>query len=185
MRIAGTYSEAELVEGCQREDPKWQRLLYQQYYRLMFGVCLRYTDNRDDAQDILQEGFVKAFRNIRHFRSEGSFEGWLRRIMIHACIEHYRRKSRYFMVDIEEARQVGFEADALAALSRDEILGLIRELPPGYRTVFNLYAVEGYSHQEISEMLNISVGTSKSQLARAKKVLQDRITILRYQAGNG
>lgn len=174
-KVTTRYSEAELVAGCQKGNPRHQRALYEQYYRLMFGLCLRYTDNRDDAEDILQEGFIKVFKHINSFRGQGSFEGWIRRIMVHTAIEHYRRNSRYFMVDIEEAREVAFEADALMALSRDEIVGHIQALPVGYRTVFNLYVVEGYPHQEIADMLGISVGTSKSQLSRAKKLLQEKL----------
>jgi len=141
----------------------------------MFGLCLRYTDNRDDAEDILQEGFIKIFKHIGTFRSQGSFEGWMRRIMVHTAIEHYRRNSRYFMVGIESAPEVAMESDALSDLSRDEILSLIQDLPVGYRTVFNLYVIEGYPHQDIADMLNISVGTSKSQLSRAKKLLQEKL----------
>ena len=172
---SSSYTEADLVTGCQREDPRYQRALYDRYHRLMLGVCLRYTDNRDDAQDILQEGFIRVFKYIQSFRSEGSFEGWIRRIMVHTAIEHYRRSSRYFMVDVKEAHDIQLDADALSALSRDEILALIQELPTGYRTVFNLYAIEGYTHQEIGEMLNISDGTSKSQLSRAKRMLQEKL----------
>ncbi|MDX2245514.1 MAG: sigma-70 family RNA polymerase sigma factor [Bacteroidia bacterium] len=175
MIVASKYTEAELAEGCKRGEPVYQRALYQHYHRLMFGVCLRYADNHEDAKDILQEGFIKVFKYISSFEGKGSFEGWIRRIMVHTSIEHYRRNSRYFMVDIEEARQVHLDTDMLGALSREEILGLVRQLPVGYRTIFNLYAIEGFSHQEIAEMLNISAGTSKSQLSRAKKLLQDRI----------
>lgn len=175
MRKVTRYSEAELVEGCQKGQPRYQRALYEQYYRLMFGLCLRYVDRRDDAEDILQEGFIKVFKHIGTFRGQGSFEGWVRRIMVHTAIEHYRRNTRFFVVDIDEAREVAFEADALTDLSRDEILALIQDLPVGYRTVFNLYVVEGYPHQEIADMLGISEGTSKSQLSRAKKILQQKL----------
>ncbi|GAB4403300.1 MAG: RNA polymerase sigma factor [Bacteroidia bacterium] len=185
MLIATHYTEEELVEGCKRNEARYQKLLYDKYHRLMYGVCLRYTDNTEDARDILQEGFIKVFRHLQTFRGEGSFEGWMRRIMVHTAIEHYRRNSRYFMVDVDEAREVVFDADAVSALSREEILGLIRKLPVGYRTVFNLYAIEGYSHQEIGTMLNISTGTSKSQLSRAKKLLQDLLTNGQYQIANG
>lgn len=182
MHIVHRYSEQELIEGCQRGEARYQRALYQQYHPLMFGVCLRYASNREDAQDILQEGFIKVYKHIQKFARKGSFEGWIRRIMVHTAIEHYRRRSKYFMVDIQEAREVEFDADALTRLSSQEILALINELPAGYRTVFNLYAVEGYSHKEIGEMLNISSGTSKSQLSRAKKILQSRLESLSQQA---
>ncbi|MEO0473312.1 MAG: RNA polymerase sigma factor [Bacteroidota bacterium] len=182
MRKAAPYTEAELVEGCKKGSPKYQRALYEQYNRLMFAVCLRYADNHEDARDILQEGFIRVFRKVDTFRGQGSFEGWIRRIMVHTSIEHYRRNSRYFMVDIDEARGLELDADALSVLSREEIMNLVAELPVGYRTVFNLYVVEGYTHQDISLMLDISVGTSKSQLSRAKKLLQEKLSRLNIRA---
>lgn len=185
MRIVGRYAESELVEGCKNENPKLQRALYEQYHRLMFAVCLRYADNSDDAQDIMQEGFIRVFRKVGTFRGQGSFEGWVRRIMVNTAIEHYRRNSRFMMVDVEEARDVKLDATALTSMSRDEIINLINQMPVGYRTVFNLYVIEGYSHQEISVTLNISVGTSKSQLSRAKKILQDKIDNMNRRAIQG
>ena len=177
------YPEQELVAECRKENPAYQRALYQQYYRKMYGVCLRYANDKDDAQDILQEGFIRVFGKLDSFRGTGSLEGWIRRIMVHTSIEYYRRKSRYFMVDIEAAtREADIEMDALAQMGREEILQQIQALPPGYRTVFNLYAVEGYTHQEIGEMLNISEGTSKSQLSRAKLILRDRLTKMNAKA---
>ena len=167
------YTEGELVQGCKKQNPNTQQALYRQYYRKMYGVCLRYTHDREDAMDVLQEGFIKVFNNISRFRSEGSLEGWIRRIMVHAAIEHYRKKSRYFMVDIEGAHDIGIEANVLSHMSLEEILELIRQLPVGYRTVFNLYVVEGYTHDEIGKMLKISPGTSKSQLSRAKGILRN------------
>ncbi len=185
MLVASTYSEAELVEGCKRGNPVYQKALYQRYYRLMYGVCLRYTDNRDDAEDILQEGFVKVFKYLDTFQGKGSFEGWVRRIMVHTAIEHYRKSSRYFLVDVNSAYDLETDSDIIGSLNREEILSLIRSLPVGYRTVFNLFAIEGYSHQEIGEMLNISEGTSKSQLSRAKKILQEKILTLNKWAQEG
>ena len=183
--MTAKYSEAELVEGCKEGNPQHQRALYQQYNRLMFGVCLRYADNHDDAKDILQDGFIKVFKHIGTFKGKGSFEGWIRRIMVHTSIEHYRRNSRYFMVDIKEAGDMEFDADALSTLSRNEILSLISELPAGYRTVFNLYVIEGYTHQEIGDMLKISEGTSKSQLSRAKKILKEKLIKMDARAAGG
>ena len=167
------YTEQELVRGCQQQKPALQQGLYRQYHRKMYGVCLRYTHDTEDAMDVLQEGFIKVFANIKRFRGEGSLEGWIRRIMVHAAIEHYRKKSKYMWVDIEGARNVGIEAEALSSMSREEVLNLIQQLPVGYRTVFNLYVVEGYTHEEIGKMLKISAGTSKSQLSRAKGVLRE------------
>lgn len=182
MLVASTYSESELVEGCKRGNPTYQRALYQRYYKLMYAVCLRYTDSRDDAEDILQEGFVKVFKNLGSFQGKGSFEGWIRRIMVHTSIEHYRRNSRYFMVDVNTAYDLETDSDVIGSMGREEILALIRSLPVGYRTVFNLYAIEGYSHQEIGDTLGISEGTSKSQLSRAKKILQEKILQMNARA---
>ena len=176
MKKVYKYSEKELVAGCKQHSKVHQKALYQQYYRLMFGVCLRYTDNRDDAEDVLQEGFIKVFQHLKNFRGQGSLEGWIRRIMVHTSIEHYRKRSRYFMVDIEHARDVELSADQLGHLTREELLVLIRALPAGYRTVFNLYVIEGYSHKEIAKMLKISEGTSKSQLSRAKGLLKTQVS---------
>jgi len=182
MRIASSYTEKELLDGCKQENPVLQKALYQQYYRLMFSICLRYAECKEDAQDILQDGFVKVYKKINTFKEKGSFEGWIRRIMIHTAIEHYRKKSKYFMVDINEAHDQHFEADALTKLSTNEIIKLVQQLPAGYRTVFNMYVIEGYSHQEIAKTLKISEGTSKSQLSRAKKMLQLRMKFLNAKA---
>ena len=170
------YPEEELVDGCKKRDPRIQKALYTTYYRKMYGVCLRYADNTDDAMDILQEGFITVFQKIDGFEGRGSLEGWIRRIMVHQAIGHYRKKSRYFVVDIEEAWNIGTDENVFERLGREELLHLIQELPPGYRTVFNLYAIEGYTHKEIGKMMNISAGTSKSQFSRARGILQNKIT---------
>ncbi|MEM6263908.1 MAG: sigma-70 family RNA polymerase sigma factor, partial [Bacteroidota bacterium] len=162
------YTEAELVNGCQEGKPIFQRALYNRYYRLMYGICLRYAGNKDEAQDILQEGFIKVFRHINGFRSEGSLEGWVRRIVVRTAIEHYRKNSRFFPVELEAARDLSDSEDVISDLSRQELLQVIQGLPPGFRTVFNLYVIEGYTHREIGEMLGISEGTSKSQFSRSR-----------------
>ena len=175
MKKCYTYTEAELVDGCKRKRPLYQKALYQQYYRKMLGVCLRYTDHKDDAEDVMQDGFIKVYQHIGGFKSKGSLEGWIRRIMVHTAIEHYRKRSRYFMVDIDHAGDIELQADQLTQMSREELLTMIQALPPGYRTVFNLYVVEGYPHKEIAKMLKISPGTSKSQLSRAKSLLKTQL----------
>ena len=175
MSKSFTYTESDLVKGCQGGNPAHQRALYEQHYRKMLGVCLRYTDDRQDAEDVLQDGFIRVFRNIGKFGSKGSLEGWIRRIMVNTSIELYRKKSRYFMVGMDEVKQQELQADQLSLLSRDELLALIQRLPAGFRTVFNLYAIEGFIHKEIAEMLGISVGTSKSQLSRARSLLREWI----------
>jgi len=142
----------------------------------MYAVCLRYTSNAEEAQDILQEGFIKIFKKLDSFRSEGSFEGWVRRIFVNTAIEHFRRK-RYLtpVTEKEENTIEGKSVSALDNLAEKDIMALIQELSPGYRTVFNLYVVEGYTHKEIGDMLGISEGTSKSQLSRAKVILQEMV----------
>ncbi len=139
----------------------------------MYGVCLRYAGNTNDADDILQEGFIKVYNNLHKFRGEGSFEGWIRRIFINNCIEQYRKKVQsYNITEAHENTVEDSDIDALDVLAAKDMVKLINELSPGYKTVFNLYVVEGYSHKEVAEMLGISEGTSKSQLARAKGTLK-------------
>lgn len=176
MQLAATYKDEELVRGCQNNEPRMQQALYKQHYRKMFGVCLRYAENRDDAADILQDGFVQVFRYIDSFRG-GSLEGWIRRIMVNMAIAHYRKKARFQTTDIETAYEVKVDETALSGMSSQEILKMIQELPTGYRTIFNLYEIEGYTHPEISEMIGISVGTSKSQLSRAKEMLRNKLSV--------
>lgn len=166
-------SESDLIEGCLRGDRKAQAALYTRFAPKMYGVCLRYAANSDEAEDILQEGFVKVFRKLESFRSEGSFEGWVRRIFVNTAIEHFRRKT--YLQPITEREEESFEGAYLSALdtmAEKDVVSLIQQLSPGYRTVFNMYVVEGYSHKQIAEMLGISEGTSKSQLSRAKQILQ-------------
>jgi RNA polymerase sigma factor (sigma-70 family) len=173
-----TVSESDLIKGCIAGDRRLQEELYRRFSPKMYAVCLRYANNADDAQDLLQEGFIKVYRNLHRFRAEGSFEGWIRRVFVNTSIEHFRKKStRLSMVtDKEENTIVDADITAIHKLAEKDIINIIQELSPGYRTVFNLYVVEGYSHKEIGELLGISEGTSKSQLARAKGVLQKKIT---------
>ncbi len=183
-------TDNDLIEGCIRDDRHFQQLLYNKYSAKMYGVCLRYTDNLDDAQDVLQEGFIKAFKNLTKFRSEGSFEGWLRRIFVNTSIEHYRKRKYITRVTNQHDEQIEDEdINVLHKLAERDILAIINELSPGYKTVFNLHVIEGYSHKEIAEMLGINEGTSKSQLARAKsvlkKVLENTKLVEKNQKENG
>ena len=169
-------SESDLIQGCLAGDRRMQEELYRRFSPRMYGVCLRYAGNSDEAQDILQEGFIKVYKKLYTYRGEGSFEGWVRRIFVNTAIEHFRRKTYQEPVtEKHETTVEGTSLSALDALAEKDILKLIQELSPGYRTVFNLYVVEGYTHKEIGDMLNISEGTSKSQLSRAKLVLQDLV----------
>jgi RNA polymerase sigma factor (sigma-70 family) len=171
-------SEPDLIEGCIKGDRRMQEELYRRFSPKMYAVCLRYAGNADDARDLLQEGFIKVYKNLHRFRAEGSFEGWIRRVFINTSIEQFRKKSARLSTVTEKEENAIEDPDitALDSLAERDIINIIQELSPGYRTVFNLYVVEGYSHKEIGEMLGISEGTSKSQLARAKSVLQKKIS---------
>jgi RNA polymerase sigma factor (sigma-70 family) len=155
-----------------------QEELYNRFAGKMYAVCLRYSNNTDDARDLLQEGFIKVYRNLHRFRAEGSFEGWIRRVFVNSSIEHFRKKSVQIatVTDREESTIEDNDNSALDNLAERDIINLIQELSPGYRTVFNLYVIEGYSHREIGEKLGISEGTSKSQLARARSILQKKVS---------
>ena len=153
-----------------------QEILYSRFSAKMYGVCLRYASNAAEAEDLLQEGFIKIFKKIDTFRSEGSFEGWVRRIFVNTAIEHFRRRKYLTPVTEKEENTIeGKYISVLDELAEQDILNLVQELSPGYRTVFNMYVVEGYTHKEIGDILGISEGTSKSQLSRAKVILQDMV----------
>jgi len=162
-----------------------QELLYRKFSSKMYGVCLRYSGNSEDANDLLQEGFIKVFKNLEKFRSEGSFEGWIRRIFVNTSIEHFRKKVKlYNVTEVQENTIEDFDLSVLDTLAEKDIMMLINGLSPGYKTVFNMHVVEGYSHKEIAAMLGINEGTSKSQLARAKGVLKKSLEKLIDKASN-
>ncbi len=169
-------TESDLIHGCMEGNRRMQEELYRRFSPRMYAVCLRYAGNAEEAEDILQEGFIKVFKKLGSFRGDGSFEGWIRRIFVNTAIEHFRRK-RYLqpVTEKEESTLEGKSLSALDGLAEKDILALVQELSPGYRTVFNMYVVEGYTHKEIGDMLGISEGTSKSQLSRAKVILQDMV----------
>ena len=165
--------EDELLKGCQRRDATAQKLLYDTYSSRMYGLCYRYVKDSMEAEDILITAFTKVFDKIGQFKSEGSFEGWIRRIVVNEALTYLRRnRSMYLETELEQVdREPDFNAlsDHLEA---EDLLKMIQELPTGYRIVFNLYAIDGYSHKEIAEQLGISENTSKSQLSRARTYLQ-------------
>lgn len=166
-------SETDLIKGCIEGDRQMQELLYKKFSPKMYGVCLRYSGNVDDANDLLQEGFIKIFKNLHKFRGEGSFEGWIRRIFVNTSIEHFRKKIKlYNVTEVQENTVEDTDLTILDTLAEKDIIAIVNELSPGYKTVFNMHVVEGYSHKEIAEILGITEGTSKSQLARAKGVLK-------------
>ncbi len=176
FRLTTTVSDDDLIRQCTKGDRIAQKQLYDRFASRMLGVCLRYAQDYQTAEDILQEGFIKAFRHIERFRFEGSFEGWLRRIMVNTAIEAHRRKNNmYPILDVEQQEVEFYDEDALDKLAAEDLMAMINTLSPGYKTVFSLYAIEGFSHKEIAEQLNISEGTSKSQLARARYILMEMV----------
>jgi len=169
-------SESDIIEGCILGNPRMQRMLYEKFSPKMYALCIRYAGNTDDAQDILQDGFVKVFGNIAKFKGTGSFEGWIRRIIVNTAIEHFRKKNMLYAIDEKTEIQLADEnTNIFNQLEAKELLEIIKSMPAGYRTVFNLYAIEGYTHKEIATMMNLTEGTSKSQYARAKSWLQEKI----------
>jgi len=169
-------TDKELVEGCLNGDSLAQRQLYAQYASRMMGICLRYATCEAEAEDILQEGFITVFRKMDSFKGDGALGGWIRRIIVNAALQNYRKtKNLRLAVEHDES---GYEPetgeDPLATLAASELLELIQQLPDGYRMVFNLYAVEGYTHKEIAEELGISVNTSKSQFSRSRALLKKK-----------
>lgn len=176
MPITDFLDDNEIIDGCLQGDRKFQKALYNKFSGKMFAVCLRYAADVNQAEDLMQDGFIKVFRNIEKFRREGSFEGWIRRIFVNSCIEKIRKKSILYAIQDTNIKHVEYnEKSVVEHLKAEDLLKLVNKLATGYRTVFNLYAVEGYSHKEIGEMLGITEGTSKSQLARARYLLQQKL----------
>jgi RNA polymerase sigma-70 factor (ECF subfamily) len=165
-----------LIDGCRKGDPASQERLYRQFSAAMYGLCLQYASSEEDAQDILQDGFIKVFRKIKQVKEPRALPGWIRRIMINTALEKYRSQVVLERIDsTHEGLNLVEDDSILDRMSADTLVGLIQGLSPKYRMVFNLYAVEGYSHKEISDMLGISEGTSKSNLSRARAILQDKV----------
>jgi RNA polymerase sigma factor (sigma-70 family) len=168
----------KIIKGCLAGNRRDQELLYRRYASKLYAVCLQYSGNDEEARDILQEGFIKIFENLNNYKHEGSFDGWVRRIIVNTALEKFRnRHSLYRVDDIDTISEPEADPDNedYAGLEAYDLLFIIRELPTKYRMVFNLYAIEGYSHKEIGKMLNISEGTSKSNLSRARTILQRRV----------
>lgn len=164
-----------LLEGCLRQDRASQEALYRELYNYGMSICLRYTDNRDEAVEILNDGFMNVFSNLKKFDFNRPFRPWLRKIMINLSINLYHQKQR--QIKPEEINDSHYESERdseniLAGISYQEVVEMLQKLPPAYRTAFNLHVIEGYSHEEIAAMLNISVGTSKSNLFKAKSRLK-------------
>ena len=176
--------EKEILAGCIKGKQSAQRELYNRHSRLLLAICNRYAKSMDEAEDILQEGFVKIFLNIKNFKGDGPLLAWMRRIMINTAITHYHKmlKHRYHD-DLAEVSESKFEDKGWgeAQFSEEELFSVIHQMPDGYRQVFNLYALEGYKHREIAEIMNIDENTSKSQYSRARKWLQERLIKLKEE----
>jgi RNA polymerase sigma factor (sigma-70 family) len=181
MKVTKTYTIDDLMEGCKAGNRQMQEMLYKQTASKMMAVCMRYAKDRMEAEDVLQMGYVKIFQKVKEYRGEGSFEGWIRRIMVNTAIESYRKNLRMLnVVPIEDAYEQPSLSpdsyrDAYSSLGMQDLMKVIQKLADGYRMVFNMYIIEGYSHKEIAETLGISEGASKSQLSRARAILQQEI----------
>ncbi len=168
-------TEEQMLAGSLQNNAASQDALYCRFSPRMLGVCYRFAKNREDAEDMLQEGFIKIFSQIHQYRNEGALEGWIRRIIVHTCINVLKKNKKFSeSVDIMYASSIGIREDAIPSIMQaKEVVECIRLLPLGYRTVLNLYAIEGYSHKEIGNMLDIEESTSRSQYTRAKTMLED------------
>ena len=167
-----------IINGCLNGNRSSQELLYRRNVAKMYGVCLQYSGNEEEANDILQEGFIKIFENLSSYKFEGSFEGWMRRIMVNTALEKYREKHNLYRVDdIDNINELeaDIEVGEYTGLEAEDLMRMIKALPPQYKIVFNLYAIEGYSHKEIGQMLGITASTSKSNLSRARDILQRKV----------
>jgi RNA polymerase sigma-70 factor (ECF subfamily) len=176
LGINKSHKLENIVKGCQEGNQQSQRELYERYSGLMYSICFRYVNDSSQAEDLMISGFMKIFKHIGQFKGLGSFEGWMKRIIVNDALAYIRKnKSLYLKVDVE---QIDFEPDYQMLsnhLEAEDLLKLVEELPTGYKTIFNLYAIEGYTHKEIGEMLGISINTSKSQLSRARVILQQKL----------
>lgn len=170
-------SEKDLIKRCVAGERKAQEELYKRYAPQMWGVCLRFTKNRMAAEDILQEGFVKVFYKLKQYNGEGSFEGWIRRTIVNTAINHHKKDSNINKdLDVDEIKEQNYiHPKIIDQLTINELMEVIREMPERYQLVFNLFVVEGYTHKEIGETLNITENTSKSQLSRARNLFQKLI----------
>lgn len=175
------------IKKLKKNDEKTQKAFYQQLAPKMYGICLRFAKSRTEADDIMQEGFIRVFNHLKDFRGEGSLEGWVRRTIVNTAINYYKKRlKRGISVDLDEIRNSKADNQyIIESLSAEELLHMINELPDGYRTVFNLNIIEGYTHKEIGDMLDISENTSKSQLSRARTSLQKKLEKLKQQENIG
>lgn len=171
-------SDEELIKACIQNNPSAQKLLFDKFSRKMMSICMRYAEDSLEAQDIMQDGFIKVFNSMESFHYEGSLEGWVKRIVVNTALDNYRKnKKRKFAVELdsEDAIEIKQVDDIVGGITNKYLLKLIKALPEGYRMIFNMFAIEGYSHKEIAQELGISINTSKSQYARARAYLQKEL----------
>ena len=169
-------TEKELIKGCLHEDKSCQKEVFRLYAGKMLAVCRRYTRHYMEAEDIVQDAFIKVFDRIHQFKGQGSFEGWIRRIVIHTALKNYSKSSfQKELIGVENYNDQSISPKAVSELQQEDIMREISKLPDGYRLVFNLYVIEGYSHKEIAQFLKIEESTSRSQLTKARKMLQSRL----------
>jgi RNA polymerase sigma factor (sigma-70 family) len=174
--IVNGRTEKDLLKACLQGDRLAQRDIFNMYAGKMMAICLRYARHRHEAEDILQDAFVKVFTHLNDFENSGSFEGWVRRIIINTAIKNNQKKSvSHEDIGIENIKEECADPDIFSTLSEEELIKIISSLPDGYRMVFNLFAIEGFSHKEISELLNIEESTSRSQLLKARRILQEKV----------
>ena len=176
MRVIFRNKEAQLIQGCRKKNRKAQKELFERYCDQMFVLCLRYVNDHQEAKDLLQDSFITVFEKINSYQEKGSFEGWMKRIFINNCLMYCRKKKKNQTFSIiEDINVIQEENDWKSPIPLQDLLRLIQSLPEGYRNVFNLYVLDNYKHPEIAEILGISENTSKSQLSRARKLLQKMI----------
>lgn len=179
-------NELDLIEQCKANSPRAQKMLYDRYSAVLFGICLRYATDYNEAEDVLQEAFIKIMTKIDKYQGTGSFEGWMKRIVVNTAITNFhqsgKHKHHYDIVDIQDSN-LGPKVYKEVDFTQEELMKVIASLPSGYKMVFNMYAIEGYKHKEIAEMLGIDVSTSKSQYSRARKLIQSRLNTLSKEIG--
>lgn len=169
----------EILQGCREKNPTAQKQLFEAYYSFGINICMRYADNREEAEEMFDDGFLRILNKIEYYNSEKPFDAWFRTVMIHSAIDHFRQhKSTLVFTDIGEAYQLGQDPELLSRLSAEEILAVVQKLTPAYRAAFSLHVIDGYSHLEIAQMLGITEGTSRSNLAKARIKLQELLNHL-------
>ena len=180
---------SKILERCKKYDRKAQKELYDVYSPVLLGICIRYSKSREEAEDVLQDGFIKIFTKINDFKGDGSFEGWMKRIIVNTAISHYHKNKKHNEIyDIDDINETDIKGHSFESndFTSEELFKVIDSLPEGYKVVFNLYAIEGYKHKEIAEMLNINQNTSKSQYSRAKEKIRQKLeSISKIKTKNG